>query len=381
MSRILVVDDAPEVRRVVRRLLEGASFEIETAGTAAEALSCLDSRPVDLILLDLQLPDQSGTELCRDLRRRGCDVPIVMLTAYDSALDRARGLSCGADDYMGKPFNGEELVARVRAQLRRTAMEAVRVERHLRQQWELIHEGMQLAQAAQQPFARCSDAGLSTAVRYFPIGRVGGDFYLFQRLDERRSVLLIGDAMGHGVGSSLVMASTLALLAQLVREFDSPAQVLERANHLLTPDLKGLALFVSAFCGIWDRAAGAFRYSSAGHESPLWVRRNHCGPGRRHQLLSTPGIVLGASPWGGYSEDVILPQPGDRLFFYTDGFTQAVPVEDRPLLFRRLYRLLLETLDHPLEQQAEELLDLLRCSGDGPLFLRDDLTFLVAEVP
>jgi len=117
--RILFVEDEPSIAEPFTRALTRAGFETTTVGTAAGALETAARLDPDLVLLDLTLPDGDGREVCRELRRRG-DVPIVMLTARGTETDRIVGLELGADDYVVKPFSGAEVIARIRAVLRRT---------------------------------------------------------------------------------------------------------------------------------------------------------------------------------------------------------------------------------------------------------------------
>ncbi len=117
--RILFVEDEPSIAEPFTRALTRAGFETTTVGTAAGALETAARIAPDLVLLDLTLPDGDGREVCRELRRRG-DVPIVMLTARGTETDRIVGLELGADDYVVKPFSGAEVIARIRAVLRRT---------------------------------------------------------------------------------------------------------------------------------------------------------------------------------------------------------------------------------------------------------------------
>jgi two-component system response regulator MprA len=122
--KILVVDDERAVRESLRRALELEGYEIELAADGREALSRLmengDSQP-DAVILDVLMPGVDGLEVCRRLRRGGSSVPVLMLTARDEIESRVSGLDAGADDYVTKPFALEELLARVRALLRRTS--------------------------------------------------------------------------------------------------------------------------------------------------------------------------------------------------------------------------------------------------------------------
>jgi two-component system response regulator MprA len=117
--RILVVDDEPAVRDAVERALRLDGYDVLLAADGGEALDTLGTRPPDAVVLDVLMPQVDGIELCRRMRSRGDRTPVLMLTARDAVSDRVAGLDAGADDYLVKPFALEELLARVRALLRR----------------------------------------------------------------------------------------------------------------------------------------------------------------------------------------------------------------------------------------------------------------------
>lgn len=119
--RVLVVDDEPAVRDAVQRALKLDNYDVETAADGVEALNSLKVSAPDLIVLDLLMPKVDGLEVCRRLRAAGDSTPILMLTARDSVENRVEGLDAGADDYLVKPFALDELLARVRALLRRSS--------------------------------------------------------------------------------------------------------------------------------------------------------------------------------------------------------------------------------------------------------------------
>ena len=118
--RVLVVDDEPQILRALQMKLRGAGYSVETAATAQEALMKAGMRPPEAIVLDLLLPDGSGTEVCRELRRWNT-APILVLSAVGEEEEKIAALDAGADDYVTKPFSGDELLARLRAVLRRVA--------------------------------------------------------------------------------------------------------------------------------------------------------------------------------------------------------------------------------------------------------------------
>jgi len=118
-ERILIVEDEPALQETLAYNLEKQGYEVETVGDGHSALEVAHARPPDLIVLDIMLPGLDGFDVCKILRKE-MTVPVLMLTARDDEIDRVVGLEVGADDYLTKPFSMRELIARVKAQLRRT---------------------------------------------------------------------------------------------------------------------------------------------------------------------------------------------------------------------------------------------------------------------
>jgi len=115
---VLVAEDEESISDALSYMLRKAGFEVAVCPTGPDALEAFDRNGADLVLLDLMLPGPAGTEVCRSLRQRS-NVPVIMLTAKDTEVDRAAGLGLGADDYVTKPFSWRELLARMQAVLRR----------------------------------------------------------------------------------------------------------------------------------------------------------------------------------------------------------------------------------------------------------------------
>ncbi len=127
MTRVLVVEDEASFSEALEFLLGKEGFSVMTAATGTEALRKFEQGGIDLILLDLMIPEVSGTEVCRQIRAKS-KVPIIMLTAKDSEVDKVVGLEIGADDYVTKPYSSRELIARIRAVLRRNSDDGISVE-------------------------------------------------------------------------------------------------------------------------------------------------------------------------------------------------------------------------------------------------------------
>lgn len=130
MSKILIVEDEPDMILGLRDNFELEGYEVVVAGDGAEGLKKAQSEKPDLVLLDLMMPKMSGLDVCRNLRRGGFTAPILMLTARGQEIDKVLGLEVGADDYITKPFSLGELLARVRAHLRRASNQVAVIEKY-----------------------------------------------------------------------------------------------------------------------------------------------------------------------------------------------------------------------------------------------------------
>lgn len=154
LPHILIVDDDREIRALVGKALERESFRVSAVKDGAEMARVLEKSAIDLIVLDVMLPVRDGLALCRDLRARNDRTPIILLTARGEDVDRIIGLEMGADDYVSKPFNSRELIARIRAVLRRAS--APRAGSGARSARYLAFAGWRLDTAARELM---SDAG------------------------------------------------------------------------------------------------------------------------------------------------------------------------------------------------------------------------------
>ena len=173
VQSILVVEDEASIASFVSLYLKNAGYDVTTAANGAEALAAAEREQPSLIVLDLMLPDIDGIEICRRIRQKS-DVPILMLTARDEDVDKIIGLEVGADDYMTKPFNPRELVARVKSILRRTTPE--RKERES----EVIQHGDLVVDAGRRE-AKVRDEEIQLAPKEFDL--------LWELLDHRGLVL------------------------------------------------------------------------------------------------------------------------------------------------------------------------------------------------
>jgi two-component system alkaline phosphatase synthesis response regulator PhoP len=175
---ILVVEDETSIASFVSAYLKNAGYAVRTAATAQAALTEVVSEMPSLIVLDLNLPDGDGVELCRRIRKSS-DVPILMLTARDEDVDKIIGLEVGADDYMTKPFNPRELVARVKSVLRRSAPDRRRSE-----EAELTHGDLVINAGKREVYVRDDEVRLAPK-----------EFDLLWELLDHRGIVLTRDQL------------------------------------------------------------------------------------------------------------------------------------------------------------------------------------------
>lgn len=375
-SRILVVDDEADTRWLLRSFLESEGYEILEATNGEEALDRLATHAPDLILLDISMPLIDGYETCQRIRELGIRTPVIMLTGKTQVEHRVKGLDCGADDYLGKPFSLSEISARVRAHLRKVEEVRVHAEEILRGRWEEINEGLSLIERIQQPHSLPGIPGADFAIRYHPRGRIGGDFYQIIELPFDQVAFIIGDAVGSGLAASFLMASTFTILNRLLLRGLSPREVFTRTNEDLRQVPREPNTFVSVFCGIWNRKSNLFTYSNAGHYAPVLVRSKTL----RHVALYGTGFLLGAFDDGKYTEKSMPLERGDRLFFYTDGFVDLINPGGKPPSLFRLYRSVLRNFHLPVRVLMERLMKEFHESLDRDAVPRDDLTFFILEI-
>jgi len=145
-SHILIVDDDLEIRKLLGRYLTEQGYRVSIASDQRTMKEALQTNEVSLIVLDVLLPDGSGLDICRDLRREGSEIPVILLTALKEDVDRIIGLEIGADDYLGKPFNPRELLARIRAVLRRKVTQDIQLSQVLEHRFGKfkLHPGARL---------------------------------------------------------------------------------------------------------------------------------------------------------------------------------------------------------------------------------------------
>jgi sigma-B regulation protein RsbU (phosphoserine phosphatase) len=325
---ILVVDDVPENRDLLLRRLQRLGFSrIDQAENGREALAAIETKPYDLVLLDIMMPELDGFGVLEALKGDGriVDLPVIVISALNEIDPIVRCIELGADDFMFKPFNPTLLKARVLATLEKKSLRDRTREELRRKRIELNEARTLQLSLVPPPFSgEVAGCAISIDVLLEPAKEVGGDLVDHFQIGDGLVVLGLGDVSDKGAGSALMMARTHALLRGLAARpdaadiFRSPEIALGLVNAALAQGNEG-CMFVTFVLAAFAPATGRFAYVRAGHIPP-YLRR---ASGDLDRLDRLGGPPLGLSDTVRYQPGEVTLAPGDRVLILTDGFTEA----------------------------------------------------------
>ncbi|MEX2224463.1 MAG: SpoIIE family protein phosphatase [Candidatus Rokuibacteriota bacterium] len=332
-ARILVVDDEADINTILSVTLRRAGYEVTSAADGLEALEAIHRQAPDLILLDVMMPRADGFETLRQIREHGptTQVPVIMLTARAALTDKMKGFERGADDYVAKPFEPAEVVARVQALLRRTVQSrAVKPLLSVLGDWFTTEHmaqfgrDLEAARDIQQrllPPVPATLAGLDAGAVLRSSTIVGGDFFDVVPMGERIAVA-VGDVSGKGIPAALLMVMVRTLLREIARSLVEPDEVLTWLNASLCRDMPP-SMFVTLVLAVLDPTEpGRVVLAGGGHPDPVVLRAD--GRAAVARLAGDAGgCVLGAFEDSLFARTTLTLAPGDTLLLLTDGIVEA----------------------------------------------------------
>ncbi|HZF09395.1 MAG TPA: SpoIIE family protein phosphatase [Thermoanaerobaculia bacterium] len=382
-ERVLVVDDGVMNRQILASILGKAGLECLLAGDGGEALRCArESRP-DLVLLDVVMPGKNGYEVCAELKAdpETADIPVIFLSSLDEAADKIRGLSAGAADYVAKPFDAGEVLARVKTQLRMCQLtrSLQSLNHHLIEKQRCLDEDLQAAahiQSALIPRPGFTLPGVALSWLFVPSSAVGGDIFNALQLDAEHVAFYILDVNGHGVPPAMIALlawQSLSPAMGLVVHHGAavaPAEVLCRLETEY-PYERFERYFTISYL-LLHVPSGRLTYSTAAHPFPLLLRREGT-----LQSLEEGGSIVGLG-LGLYEQGEVVLERGDRLFLYTDGIVEFESATGEFFGDGRLRDVLRSARPLPLAGARERLREALESFGAG-VAAGDDISFLALE--
>jgi sigma-B regulation protein RsbU (phosphoserine phosphatase) len=319
MESILLVDDQPANLQVLIHTLERLGCKLLVAKSGESALTIAQKAHPDLILLDIMMPGIDGFEVCRRLKADADTqkIPVIFLSALDETGDKVRGLQLGAVDYVAKPFQPEEVLARVN-----THLKIHRLSRQVRQQRDELEHELQVVSQLQRnllPKQPPQIEGLKLAMHYETSRYAGGDYYDVLELPNGLLAILVADAEGHSAPAAVLMAMTCALFRSCSNCMDEPDKMLSYINENLCK--VNMESFVTAIYAVYDPGAAKLKIARAGHPLPLICR----SPEQKASEIPCEGVFLmGFEPYDEVPVTEIALHPGDRLLLYTDGVTDRI---------------------------------------------------------
>ncbi len=368
---VLVVDDNPDMRNFIISLLK-REYAVVTAENGMQGLEEIRKHGPDMVITDVMMPVMDGNEMTRVVREDASlrHTPVIMLTARTDVSQKIEGLEHGADDYLTKPFNSRELLARVRTLLKTREYEKMVLRRNREIESEL--EVARMLQQRLLPAGAEKIQGYSTHAVYIPMDMVGGDFYDFTRHGDTIE-LFIADVSGHGLpGAFLAMMTKVAL--ESVPSRASTGDVLSAVNDVICRATVNNNYVTAFLCAI-DTRTNTLKFSNAGHFPPL-VYRHASG---EFIELNAKGMPLGWFRNITIEESEICLSPGDRLVLFTDGITECMSPRGEIFGDERFREFIHENRQLPPDAFTSALLARLKEFSGSDKF-DDDLTMVVLDV-
>ena len=350
--RILIADDDSVARKVLERTLSKQGYDVISVadGEAAWEIIRYGEAP-PMAIIDWMMPKMDGPTLVRKIRQLNLQnyMFVILLTAKSDKEDIVRGIEAGADDYLTKPFNKGELIARLRAGARIINLEKSLaqknkqledVNRKIYLQNQRMQRDLDAAAAMQKTLLPNDLPNLKTVAvdwLYKPCDELAGDIFNVFQLDEKHLGLYILDVSGHGVSAALLSVTLSRILSpqsgsvSLLKtrnkktnqvEIVPPSLVARELNNRFAMDIESGQYFTLIY-GVLNTETKEFTYISAGHPSPILVT-NADMP----QKLDHAGLPIGFSDDEIYREQTRQLHSGDRLYLYSDGITEAMNADD-----------------------------------------------------
>jgi sigma-B regulation protein RsbU (phosphoserine phosphatase) len=393
--RILIAEDERISRMALARQLQGWGHEVVSADDGQQAWEQFDRAPFDIVITDWEMPRMSGPELVRHIREKTgvAYTYVIILTSRSEKQDVIAGIEAGADDYLSKPFDKNELRVRLGAGER-----VVRLERALNQQNaelrdanEEIREGLRAAALVQQsmlPKGNIGTARVHAAWKYVPTDELAGDAIGLHLIDDRYLIAYVLDVSGHGVPAALLSVTAMQLLdpeppqTSLLRNLahpDSEWGTVQRAAKIAS-DLNRCfrageydGRFLTMILCVLDTQTGQLNLASAGHPPPILLRN-----GQRIDLPDAGGIPISIMSDAEYDDAIVQLQPGDRLCLYSDGIMEQSGENGEQFGIARIVQLIQSTEGIAPDQAVGDVLAKFSRWANTTSY-NDDLSLVVLE--
>lgn len=382
-EKIMVVDDEPDleslIRQSFRRQIRNGEFEFVFAGNGLEALAKLLEFPdIGIILSDINMPEMDGLTLLAKVNElRKPSLKTVIVSAYGDMENIRTAMNRGAYDFVTKPVDFTDLETTIRKTM--NDLEMLRNMQKEHDQLIAIQQDLSVARNIQQailpktfpPFPNRNEFEIYASMN--AAKEVGGDFYDFFLIDNERLGFVMADVSGKGVPAAIFMAVSRTLLKATALKGITPGECLNHVNNLLCPESIS-SMFVTLFYGILNIKTGEVIYANGGHNPPYHLYKD----GSVKELDLTGGIALGIMDDLPYNMNTFQLNPGDGLFLFTDGVTEAFNAADELYSEARLEEKLRGLKDKGAEEIAKAIVEDVHEYSTG-VQQSDDITVLAIK--
>jgi sigma-B regulation protein RsbU (phosphoserine phosphatase) len=348
IESLLLVDDNPTNLQVLYQTLETTGCKLLVAKNGETALSIAQKASPDLILLDIMMPGIDGFEVCRRLKTNPATaaIPVIFLSALTDTKDKVQGLQLGAVDYVSKPFQPDEVIARVN-----THLTIHRLKREVEKKKDALETELKIVSDVQRrllPKKVPDIKGLKLAVHYETSLYAGGDYYDIVKMPDNQWGFLVADAEGHSAPAAVMMAMTCALF----RSYPEPPTEPGKLLYFLNDNLCKVAdpSFVTALYVVYEANRHVMKIARAGHPPPMIWR----SAGQKAIEYNCSGVFpMGVDPYNQVPATTEAElHPGDRILMYTDGISERFNMDGKTYGEERLLR----QLEVNQQSNPEELL-------------------------
>jgi sigma-B regulation protein RsbU (phosphoserine phosphatase) len=373
MFEILIIDDDRSIQIFLKRILEKQGYQVITASTGEEGiLRTLDSPPA-LIICDWIMPGLTGIEVCNVIKKdpKLSTTFFILLTSLDSVADRVKGLDAGADDFISKPIEQNELQARVRAGLRLHQLSQDLQTQKLLLETELSEATEYVKSLLPLPI----NNPLSIQFKFLPSRQLGGDCLDYNWLDADSLAIYLLDVAGHGLKATLPSISVLNLLrSRALKDLNyyQPSEVLAALNNTFQINYQNDKYF-TIWYGVYNRVSRQLTYSSAGHPPAIIISGNS-PTNTEVKRLKTPGMPVGMFPEAKYVDAYCQIEKSSTLYIFSDG-AYEITQSNGNLWSLEGFTQILISLQYSVDNQLDYILDYLINLNPKEIF-EDDLSIL-----
>lgn len=372
MFKILAIDDDPVIQQLLKRMLQKQGYEVTVANDGEEGVRQAQELKPALIICDWIMPRLTGLEVCRRVKENPelSTTFFILLTSLGSVEDRVKGLDAGADDFISKPIEMNELRARVQSGLR-----LHRLSQDLQVQKRTLEA--ELAEAADYVRSLLPEPVTEPVpidARFIPSRQLGGDCFDYFWLDSDHLAIYLLDVAGHGLRAALPSVAVLNLLRSRALpniNYHQPSDVLRALNNTFQMSYQNDKYF-TIWYGVYCRSTRELCYASAGHPPAILVSGKQ---NRTSQRLKTPGMPVGMFPEAQYTDATCKVDKSSHLYIFSDGVYEIHQPDGNIWGLDEFVQLLTQSTQVSAGETLDHVVDYVKILNAKPIF-DDDFSLL-----